>query len=133
MTGGGQHLVGPQRDRAIAGPAGEANTFVRQPRAKPAPARHRIDQQQAEPRDGVGILDQKHRADVPAIHFGDPAALACRIVFGGEVGNDLRAHALEVLCPAIFPGVEFGVPGNHPAEIAGPWLAELDRARRCRP
>ena len=36
---------------AIAALAGEADAFVRQPRAEPAPARHRIDQQQAQPRD----------------------------------------------------------------------------------
>src|SRR5690349_10659919 len=42
-----EHAVGPQRDALISALAGEADTLLRQSGAKAAPARHRLDQQQA--------------------------------------------------------------------------------------
>ena len=64
-----------------------------------------------------------HAADVSAVEFGDPAALALRIEVVGEIGDDLRADAFEWLAPAVFLRVEHGVARDHPAEIARPRLA----------
>ena len=70
---------------------GELNALIRKPGAKAAPARSRIDQQEAQAGDLVGILHQKHRSDILAVHFGNPAAFAFRVVLADEVRDDLRA------------------------------------------
>ena len=123
--------MGPERHAAIATLTGEPHALVRQPGAEAAPARDRIDQQQSQAGDRVGVLDQKHASDVLAVHVGDPAAVVVRVVLADEVGDDLRAQALEVLRPAIFLRIELAVAGDHPAEIAGLRFAQDDVALRC--
>jgi len=46
VTRHGEHLMRPQRNALIAALAGEPDAFIRQPGAKAAPARHRINQKQ---------------------------------------------------------------------------------------
>ena len=64
------------------------------------------------------------RADVLAVQLGDPAAFAFGVVVVDEIGDDLRAQALERLAPAVFLRVKLGMAGNDPAEIAVPRRAQ---------
>ena len=64
------------------------------------------------------IFHQHDAADILAVHLGDPAALALFVVIVDEVGDDLRAQALERIGPAVFLRVKLGVAGDDPAEIA---------------
>ena len=58
----------------------------------------------------VGLFHQHHRAGVPAVDLGDPAAFALRIVALDEVGDDLRRTA--------------------PSNVSGPADTPAHRARR---
>src|SRR5258705_10236238 len=72
--------LGPERDRCITGLSCEMDALLgeRAPDAKPS--RLFLQQQQAQFRDLVGRLDQKHRADRLAADLRDPAVLARRVV-----------------------------------------------------
>src|SRR5215510_4880785 len=95
VSRGGEHAVGPQRYSPIAAGAREGDAFSGQAPADAEPARGRLDQQEAQPGDLVGVLHQQHAADVLPVELGDEAALAARVEFVHEVGDDLRAHAFE--------------------------------------
>ena len=73
---------------------------------------------------GCFVLHQHHAADILAVHLGDPAALQLGIVVVDEVGDDLRAQALERIGPAVFLRVKFGMARHDPAEIAVLGLAQ---------
>jgi hypothetical protein len=107
----------------VAGPPGEARTLVDQTRADPEPPRRRLDEQQAQPGDAVAleVPYQEHRAHVlgtvRAVAFGDPAALALRLVVLDVVGHDARHERFEALVPPVLIGVERAVARDHPAEV----------------
>ena len=73
---GDQDALGPQRDLAVAALARKADAFAHQSLAKPLAAPARIDQQQPQFCNLVGLPDQKHRADRLAVDLGDPAMFA---------------------------------------------------------
>src|SRR5450631_1546622 len=106
LAGGDQDALGPQRDFAIAAGLRESDAFGDQPFAQSTAATGRIDQQQPQLGDIVGVLDEKYRADRGAIEVGDPAAFPRRIERGEEFGRDLRHQALERGVEAVFAGIE---------------------------
>src|SRR5919197_3540709 len=83
-----EHVVGPQRDAAIAGEPGEAQAFRDKALADAEPARLLLDEQKAQLRHLVARLHEEHRADDLALLLGDPAALALRIEALEELGRD---------------------------------------------
>src|ERR1700681_3522885 len=106
LTGGDQDALGPQRDFAVTASLRERDAFSDQPCAQSLAATGRIDQEQPQFGDIVGLLDEKYRADLGAIEVGDPAAFARRIERGEESGRDLRHQALERSVEAVFAGIE---------------------------
>jgi len=74
-----QDVVGPQDDLLVARAAREAQALVDQPRADAAPARPRLDEQQAQLSDRVAL---GHAQDAPgrlAVDLGDPRGVAPRV------------------------------------------------------
>src|SRR3954463_148875 len=71
-----QNALRPQSHGRVARGLAEAQALLDQPPAEPAPARLRIENEQAQLGDLVGLAHRKHRADALAVKFGDPAALA---------------------------------------------------------
>src|SRR5262245_21241970 len=128
MARRGEHLVRPERNVPIALRTGEPDTLICKACAQAPPARDRINQEKAQAGDLLGILHETDGSDISAVHFGNPAAIVFRVVLTDEVGDDLRAKALKILCPAILLRVQLAVPGDHPAEIAGPRVAKDDLA-----
>ena len=97
-----QDVVGPQGDARVAGAPGEAQALLDQPRADPAPARPRVDEQQAQLGDVVLAAHAQHAAGGLAVDLGDPRRLAARVVGPGVVGDDPRDERLEALVPAVL-------------------------------
>ncbi len=94
-AGGDQNALGPQRDPAIAAGLRKRDAFGDQPLAQPLSAPGRIDQQQPQLGDVVGVAHQKYRADLRAIDLGDPATLPRGVERGEEFCRDLRDQALR--------------------------------------
>src|SRR6185295_14821986 len=90
----------------------------------------RIDDQQAELRDLIALVDHEHRADALAVEFGDPAALAPSIEVLDEFGGDLGDERLERDVPAVFARVERAVRRRHPAHVARLMRPQNDRRYR---
>ena len=76
---GDQDALGPQRDPAIAAGFRERDAFGDQPMAQSLSASGRVDQQQPQLGDIVGVPDQKDRADLRSLDLGNPAALSRRV------------------------------------------------------
>src|SRR5262249_43589197 len=110
MTRRGEHAMRPERHTPIAAFAREADAFVGQPFADAKTARRGLDQQEAQARDLVGVLRQQHRADVLPVELCNPSTFPARIEPVDKIGDDLGAHALELLAPAIFTLIEHGMP-----------------------
>src|SRR5437879_7813544 len=118
-SGGMQHVVGPQREPAVAGLAGEAHAFAYKALADPEPARPGLDQEQAQLRDRLRFLDAKHRPHVLTVQLRDPAALPLGVVLADELGHDVSDQGLEVRLPPVLLGVQRAVALDDPAHVAG--------------
>src|SRR5258707_9442056 len=123
---GEQDALGPERDRCIARLSCEMEALLgeRAPDAKAS--RLFLHQQQAQFRGLVGRLDQKHRADRLAADLGDPAVFARRVVRPDELRSDLGGERFKANVPAIFLGIYRAVPGNDPADVAGPMASQQE-------
>src|SRR5216683_7648923 len=118
MTGGDQHIVGPQRDLAIAPLAGEADALGDEPAADPEPARPGLDIEQAQFGDLLALLDEQHRTGDRTLALGDPAALARGVEILDEPGGDPRDQRLEGRIEAVLLGLEGAVAVDDPAHVA---------------
>src|SRR5713101_506663 len=123
-AGGDQHIVRPQCDLAVAGPAGKADAFADQPAADGKAAGLGLDVEQTQLGDLVAILDQQYRANDFAIALGDPAALSPGIEVLDECRSNPCDEGLEALVQAIFLGVKRAVPMDDPPHVAGLVLAK---------
>ena len=94
-----QYALCPKRDLAIATASGEGDALIDQPFAESVTARRRVDQQQTDFCDLIGLLHQKDRADLFAVDLGNPAALACGIEVFQKFRGDLRAESNEMSQP----------------------------------
>src|SRR6516225_811593 len=119
-TRGDQYIVCPQRNRAIAGSAGETDTFINEPATNTQPSGSRLDIEQAQLGDLFAVLDQQHRADDCAVTLGNPTTLSPAVEIFDEGRSDLCNQCLEGLVPAIFLGIEHTVPMDDPTHVA--WL-----------
>src|SRR3981081_3659119 len=106
LARGEQNALGPQRDLAIAAGLRKRDAFADQPFAQSLSASGRIDQQQTQFGDIVGMPDQKYRADLDAVDIGDPAAFPRSIERGEIFCRDLRDQAFERGVEAVFAGIE---------------------------
>ena len=93
----------PERDLAVAGLAREAMHSSTSRWPMPRPRALRIDDQQAQPRDLVGFLHQKDRADRLAVDLRDPAMLARRIEIFQECCDDLGGDRLDMAVSSHIP------------------------------
>src|SRR3989442_225426 len=107
--GGMQHVVGPQREPAVAALAGEAPAFAYKALADPEPARPGLDQEQTQLRDRLRFLDAKHPPHVLTVQLRDPAALPLRVVLADELGHDVSDQGLEMRVPTLLLGVQRAV------------------------
>src|SRR2546427_8137100 len=123
--GGMQHVVCPQRELAVADLAGEAHALLHEAFADAEAARPGLDEEQTQPGDRLRFLDAKHRPHVLTVQLRDPAALPLRVVVTDELGDDVRDQRLELLAPAVFPGVQHAVALNHPAHRSEEHTSEL--------
>src|SRR5712691_1933800 len=114
-----QHVVRPQGELAVADLAGEAHALLHEAFADAEAARPGLDEEQTQPGDRLRFLDAKHRAHVLTVQLRDPAALPLRVVVADELGDDVRDQRLELLAPAVFPGVQRAVALNDPPHVAG--------------
>src|SRR5688500_13542920 len=71
-----KHAVRPERDPLVARVARKADALVHQPAPDAESAGLRLDEQEAELGDRVGLFHEKDRADTLAVDFSDPASLA---------------------------------------------------------
>ncbi len=90
----------------------------------------RLDQEQPQLGDTLGLADEEHRADDFAAGLGDPATLARWIVLAQEIGRDLGDERFERRVVSVLLRIEGTVPMDDPADIAGPVRAERDLRRR---
>src|SRR5439155_19126116 len=106
--------------RSVAGLGGEADALIDEPLADAQPARRWFHEQEPQLRDSRGLANQKDGPDDLAIFFGDPAALALRIIVLEEFGNDLGDQRLEPLVPSELVRVQGGMAVDHPPHVSGP-------------
>src|SRR5262245_48102351 len=118
LPGGEQDAVGPERELAVAALPREPDALGHEPGADAEAAGAGLDQQQAQPGDGLRPPDHEHRADGLGVLLRDPAALPLRLVVLDELGHDGGHQRLEALVPSVFLGVERAVPAHHPAHVA---------------
>src|SRR5262249_48870605 len=114
-----QYIVGPQLDFAVTGQAREGDAFVDEMAPDPEPARVRLDIEQAQFGDFLGVLNKHHRPDDVPLTFGDPAALPMNVVILDEGRGHACDQGLEGHVEAVFLGVERAVPMDDPADVAG--------------
>src|SRR5260221_242129 len=81
-----------------------------------APARMRLDDQQARLGDALAGSDQHHGARGRAIKLGDPAALAGEVVAALEIRDDPGHQHGKLRSPPVFPAVDCSMAREHPAE-----------------
>src|SRR2546422_11714661 len=101
-AGGMQHVVGPQREPAVARLAGEAHAFRHEALPDTEPARPGLDEEQAQLGDRLRFLDAKHRPYVLTVQLRDPAALPLEVIVAYELGADVRDMCIDVLAPGLF-------------------------------
>src|SRR5262245_34117554 len=119
MPGCRQNAVSPERDFFISRMACKSNALVDQSCPQAEATSLRIDQQQAQSCDaGLIVFHQHDAADILAVQLRDPAAFELRIEIVDEIGDDLRAQALERLGPTILLQIELRVARDDPAEVA---------------
>src|SRR6202040_3810465 len=99
---GDQDALGPQRDLAIAAGPREGDAFGHQPPAETLSTSGRIDQQQPQFCDVIGMPDQKYRADRGAVDVRNPAAFARHVERGQEFCRDLGYQRFEPGVEAVF-------------------------------
>src|SRR3954471_13785724 len=109
----------PQRHAPISGLSRKAQAFVDEALAQAQPARLRIDDEQTELRDLVGLLHHEDRADALAVLLGNPAALLPGIEVLDELCGDPGDQRLVAGVPAVFLRIERGIRGCDPAHVAG--------------
>src|SRR5690606_5782608 len=83
-------------------------------------ARRRLDIEQAQLRDLVGLAHQEYRADDPAVTLRHPGLLAARIEIPGEAGEYLGDKRLERAIPAMFLIVDHALASGDPADVSDP-------------
>ena len=115
---GMQHVVGPQRELTVADLACEAHAFLHEALADAEPPRPGLDEEQAQLGDRLRLLDAKHRPHVLPVQLRDPAALPLAVVVTDELGDDIGDQRLELLPPAVFPGIQRPVALYDPAHVA---------------
>src|SRR3954470_16829065 len=127
---GGQVLVRPEDELAVAATAGEGDAFLDQPLAEALPPDLRLDEQQPQLCDVAAFIDHKHRADALDMlidaAFGDPAALALGVELAQELADDVGNERLEQGTPAVFAFVQDAVALHHPPHVAGPMRPQRD-------
>jgi hypothetical protein len=79
MPRAGEDVTRPEGDRAIACRAGEVDAGIDQLSADPETACPRLDQQQAELRLFITLVDDEDAPGESPIELGDPGALALRV------------------------------------------------------
>src|ERR1700737_840562 len=104
MAGSAQHVVGPQRDLAIAPLAGKADALGDEPAADPEPPRRGLDIEQTQFGLLVALFDEEYGTGDRTLALGDPAALAVGVEILDERRRDPRAQRLEGLVEAVFLG-----------------------------
>ena len=125
-AGGVELAVGPEEDSPVLRGAGESGALADQAPAQTCTSGGWIDQEQTE-LGGIGVFAIFHEEDaaqaVRAI-FGDPAALAGRVVVIDEIGCYAGDQGFEGFVPAVFGGVDFAVPLDDPADVSGAMVTE---------
>src|SRR5881397_1256872 len=116
--GGMQHVVCPQRELAVADLAGEAHAFLHEALADAEPPRPGLYEEQTQLGNRLRLLDAKHRPHVLPVQLRDPAALPLAVVVTDELGDDIGDQRLELLPPAVFPGIQRPVALYDPAHVA---------------
>ena len=103
-----------------------------EPGAEAEPARPRLDEQQPQLGDGVGLAHAEHAAGRRAVDLGDPDRLARRVRRLGEVGDDRARRAPRTRRSSRARRRRARRCGRiDPAEVAGPRRAQDDRAARA--
>jgi hypothetical protein len=120
MAGGTQHVVGPERDPAIANLASEAHAFAHQARAEALPARLRLDEQHAQLGHRFGLSDEEHAANDLVVLLRQPTALVPRVEALHKLCRDARDKRLALHVPAVLLGIEHAVALDDPAQVARP-------------
>src|SRR5262245_862183 len=118
MTGGMEHVVGPEHDLPVACLTGEALALADQAFSDAKPTRLRIDQQQPQLRNCLRFFDEENRPDVHSVLLGNPAALPFRIEVPDEFNCDLGDQQLELFVPTVLLGIQHSVLMNDPAHIS---------------
>src|SRR5215470_11343621 len=83
-----QNALRPQHGLPIPGIAGEADALLDETAADAAPARMRLDYQEAQPGDAIASIDQHHRTSRRAVKLGNPAGFAGGVVAALEIRDD---------------------------------------------
>src|SRR5437660_11151406 len=104
----------------MAGGARKAYACLDEPMADAEAARCRLEEQQPQFGDTIGVFDQEHRADRLGVFFRDPTAFPPRIEIADEPRRDLRDERLETHVKAILRGVDRAVPRSDPTDVARP-------------
>src|SRR5437667_9397306 len=112
-----EYAVRPQRDLAVSRLPSEPPALVYQPRADAHPPGLRLDQQQTELGNPLGLLDEEHGADVLPIVLRDPAALPRGVVLTHELLDDFGDLRHELLVPAVCLSVQVAVPLDDPIHV----------------
>src|SRR5438034_3160731 len=127
-----EDVVRPKRELAISRCASETDALVDESRPDAQATCPWLDEQEAQLRHGLRLVDAEHAADTLPVDFGDPTALALAVEVGDELRDDVRHQRLERFVPPVFLPVDRAVPLDDPAHIAGAVRAESDLRRRAR-
>jgi 2-deoxy-D-gluconate 3-dehydrogenase len=106
----------------------KTDALLDQARAEPRAAGGGLDQQQAQARVRLPVVDDEDAAEALPVSLRDPAALARRILLLEEVLHDPRHQRLELRAPAPFGEIHRRVAFHYPAHVAGPRFAQDDLA-----
>src|ERR1035438_6482612 len=114
----GEHVVGPQHDLRVAGPAGEGNALGDEAAAQAHAPRSRLDEQQAELRGRIRFAHAEHASGWRAVQFGNPGRLARRAGTSRVVRDDPGDECLVAAVPSVILRVKRAIAVHHPAQVA---------------
>lgn len=124
VAGGGEDVVGPEGELAVAMGTGEVDGGLQHMFAEALTAHVRLDVEEAEFGNLGGFLDEEERTDDGTFALRDPAIFELGVEMFQKLRADFGDEALEFFIEPIFARVNYAMAMDDPTDIAGAVWAE---------